>query len=461
MTALEETQDNEECSSFEVINSSDENKSPNEEYSSFEVIQSSDQNESSEEYSSFEVIHSSDQNASPEETQNDDPLVPIADSRMSPPRLDQVLAEDILDANEAPPNEFPSNESPMESSDVPEDMNEMQTPPEENSHSGSAEKNPEFGDMNDTRDDVSDRTSEENEFSQESPKNVGQNPPCLDQVLTEEILDPNEAPYNEISTNDVPTNEMPTSNVSNNDVSSNESPKESSVPDDEMQTSPEENSQSENAERSPDLGDMNDTRDDIRDHTSEENEFDQESPGNVGPNIEDAENDPDSSNADNDPNTSNVEKSASDENELEVDPNAETEIENESDEVPDVPDQAGQEQNDSSGSNSSATTTSSLTITTSSSSTDSSSSSSIAFESVTVTNHLKKVTCMGIKQNASLFLAGVLKSVTKCVLGSMTNVVHSVNEHDVKAALRANEEIRFLTKDCLINIVQMAADDPI
>ena len=45
---------------------------------------------------------------------------------------------------------------------------------------------------------------------------------------------------------------------------------------------------------------------------------------------------------------------------------------------------------------------------------------------------------MRVRGNAGSFVAGVLKHLTKCVLCSMSNVVNSVTEHDVKAALRAN-----------------------
>ena len=50
----------------------------------------------------------------------------------------------------------------------------------------------------------------------------------------------------------------------------------------------------------------------------------------------------------------------------------------------------------------------------------------------------RNATCMRVRGNAGSFVAGVLKHLTKCVLCSMSNVVNSVTEHDVKAALRAN-----------------------
>ena len=68
---------------------------------------------------------------------------------------------------------------------------------------------------------------------------------------------------------------------------------------------------------------------------------------------------------------------------------------------------------------------------------------------------------MRIRPNAGLFLAGVLQSVTRCVLRSVTDAVESIEEHDVKTALRANQELSFLTKDCLINIVLVSSDDDI
>jgi len=113
-------------------------------------------------------------------------------------------------------------------------------------------------------------------------------------------------------------------------------------------------------------------------------------------------------------------------------------------------------------SNPSSTSSSSISDTsTSSPSTSSSSSSSVAFESTELVEKLKNATCMRVRGNAGSFVAGVLKHLTKCVLCSMSNVVNSVTEHDVKAALRANADLKFLTKNCLMNIVQMASDDDI
>jgi len=110
---------------------------------------------------------------------------------------------------------------------------------------------------------------------------------------------------------------------------------------------------------------------------------------------------------------------------------------------------------------SSTSSSSSSDTSTSSPSTSSSSSSSVAFESTELVEKLKNATCMRVRGNAGSFVAGVLKHLTKCVLCSMSNVVNSVTEHDVKAALRANADLKFLTKNCLMNIVQMASDDDI
>ena len=73
----------------------------------------------------------------------------------------------------------------------------------------------------------------------------------------------------------------------------------------------------------------------------------------------------------------------------------------------------------------------------------------------------RRATCMRIRPNAGQFLAGVLQSVTRCVITSVSDVVNSIEEHDVKTAFRANQELRFLTKDCLINIVVMSSDEEI
>jgi len=86
-----------------------------------------------------------------------------------------------------------------------------------------------------------------------------------------------------------------------------------------------------------------------------------------------------------------------------------------------------------------------------------SSSSSVLFNDQVVHNDLREATCLRIRKNASLFLAGVLKSIAKCVICSIRRIVNLIDDHDVKRALRATDELRFLTKNCLINVVQLAA----
>lgn len=118
---------------------------------------------------------------------------------------------------------------------------------------------------------------------------------------------------------------------------------------------------------------------------------------------------------------------------------------------------------DSSSRSRTSTTTVSSTSSPTSPSTSSpvSSSSSMKFESDAVTENLQRATCMRIRPNAGHFLAGVLQSVTRCVMRSVTDAVNSIEERDVKTAFRANQELRFLTKDCLINIVVMSSDEDI
>jgi len=108
-----------------------------------------------------------------------------------------------------------------------------------------------------------------------------------------------------------------------------------------------------------------------------------------------------------------------------------------------------------------STATPTSTPPTSSTSPTGSSSSSMKFESDAVSDNLQRATCMRIRPNAGQFLAGVLQTVTRCVITSVSDVVNSIEEHDVKTAFRANQELRFLTKDCLINIVLLSSDDEI
>ena len=66
---------------------------------------------------------------------------------------------------------------------------------------------------------------------------------------------------------------------------------------------------------------------------------------------------------------------------------------------------------------------------------------------------------MRIGRSSSAFLTGVMKSITSCVLQSLHRVVGTIEDYDINAALRATDELSFLTKNCLINVVQLSDRD--